>query len=388
MSMSPLLLILANFIVYLSKSAQVVPISGATATLSTDVIYALKSVSSGKYLDGRNANYNNPLLSSPSNPLTYQYVHWKIIKGNQGYVLKSVSSGKYLDGRNANYDNPLLSSPSSPTTYIYSQWRFEEAVGGVNDAYPYVNIKSLSSGKYLDGRNANYNNPVISSPADPANYVYSKWIFIPVGYKINAGISNFDFGDYGKIETMLDSQKSIAFVDKDIITIGEGAVGLTTTGTYGKSIEESFSFGFTETVGVGIETTVSCGVPMLAQGEVTVSASFEFSANQQHTETETTNFAQGYSFTPQSSGLYEVGMTVYETIDAQLPFTAEITITGTDNNGNTLSGQQLKGIIYYTGFECDITRVNTQSIEATISGTLRSTFAVYSESYAKKISEL
>jgi len=97
------------------------------------VVYAIKSVSSGAYLDGRsggNFNYNNPLVTN-RNPKGDKYLHWTIVPTNveNQFALKSVSSGFYLDGRNQNYNNPLVTN-RDPTDDYYLQWTFEKTNGG------------------------------------------------------------------------------------------------------------------------------------------------------------------------------------------------------------------------------------------------------------------
>merc|ERR1711897_58850 len=89
------------------------------------VKYAIKSVSSGFYLDGRNQNYNNPLITNrdPSNDHHLQWTFQKTNGGANNVAIKSVSSQFYLDGRNPNYDNPLLTN-SNPMDDQHLQWQF------------------------------------------------------------------------------------------------------------------------------------------------------------------------------------------------------------------------------------------------------------------------
>merc|ERR1712157_71139 len=138
------------------------------------VKYAIKSVSSGKYLDGRNQNYNNPLITN-RNPKGDKYLHWNIVQTNveNQFALKSVSSGFYLDGRNQNYDNPLLTN-RDPTGYDPPlQWTLQKTNGGWNN----IAIKSVSSQFYLDGRNPNYNNPLLTN-RNPMDDKHLQWQFI------------------------------------------------------------------------------------------------------------------------------------------------------------------------------------------------------------------
>merc|ERR1712000_579082 len=81
---------------------------------------AIKSVSSGKYLDGRNDAHDNPLLTK-RNPAGDRFLQWKIVECDQGIALESVSSGKYLDGRNKQHANPLLTK-RNPSGDKFLQW--------------------------------------------------------------------------------------------------------------------------------------------------------------------------------------------------------------------------------------------------------------------------
>merc|ERR550539_345381 len=98
------------------------------------VVYAIKSVSSGKYLDGR-GGHHNPLITA-RNPQGDKYLNWKFKRTNLGWAIHSVSSGKYLDGRGGESD---------PMNDKYLNWRFEATNGGN------IAIRSISSNRCLDG---------------------------------------------------------------------------------------------------------------------------------------------------------------------------------------------------------------------------------------------
>merc|ERR1711933_319317 len=101
--------------------------------LQYGVVYAIKSVSSGFYLDGRNQNYNNPVLTN-RNPEGDKYLHWTIVPTNveNQFALKSVSSGFYLDGRNEYLNNPLITNRDTADDY-YLQWTFEKTNGTMEE---------------------------------------------------------------------------------------------------------------------------------------------------------------------------------------------------------------------------------------------------------------
>eukprot|EP01084_Bolivina_argentea_P161488 281100_1 len=117
-------------------------------------VYAIRSISSGNYLDGR-AGEKNPLLGyRDKDPAKIKYLHWKCVPLKHGlYALKSVSSQNYLDGR-AGEHNPLLGYKNrDPDSIVYLRWRIV-----INRNF--LAIKSESSGNYLDGR-AGEKNPLL-----------------------------------------------------------------------------------------------------------------------------------------------------------------------------------------------------------------------------------
>ena len=107
-----------------NKDANV--ISVGNVMLQLGVVYAIKSVSSGRYLDGRNKDHDNPLITN-RNPKGDAFLHWTIVRtnGDNHYALKSVSSEFYLDGRNKNHDDPLITN-RDPMNDAFLQWTFSK----------------------------------------------------------------------------------------------------------------------------------------------------------------------------------------------------------------------------------------------------------------------
>ena len=86
-------------------------------------IYAIRSVSSHLYLDGRNASDSDPLMTNRQ-PIGDKYLQWTFEStGDNKYAIKSVSGGRYLDGRGGE-SNPLLTA-RPPQGDNYLQWVFE-----------------------------------------------------------------------------------------------------------------------------------------------------------------------------------------------------------------------------------------------------------------------
>jgi len=134
---------------------------------------AIRSVSSNKYLDGRNPEHDEVYLSA-GNPSGNKYLQWTVEMYDGYYSLKSVSSGQYLDGRNSSFaskDGALWVTNRNPRGDIYLQWKIENVDGKLA-------LKSLSSDLYIDGRNANFSgNQVWLSNGRPVGNFYFHWTF-------------------------------------------------------------------------------------------------------------------------------------------------------------------------------------------------------------------
>jgi len=138
------------------------------------VKFAIKSRSSGFFLDGRGGQ-SNPLLTN-SDPKGNKSLQWYVIPTSDGYfALQSVSSGNYLDGRTSNCQDPLLTN-SPPEGNAHLNWLV------ITSDYGYVALKSRSSALFLDGRNANYTNPLLSNRPDH-NDQFLQWSIIPLPEK-------------------------------------------------------------------------------------------------------------------------------------------------------------------------------------------------------------
>jgi len=133
------------------------------------VKYAIKSVSGGRYLDGR-GGHADPLLTR-RNPKGDNYLNWTFESVDGKFAIKSVSSGCYLDGRNQCHSNPLLTR-RNPKGDGYLQWRIVPVDGNFA-------IQSYSSKRFLDGRNPQDSNPLLSQ-RKPNGDSYLQWKLVRV----------------------------------------------------------------------------------------------------------------------------------------------------------------------------------------------------------------
>jgi len=123
-------------------------------------------------------------------PLNNNLLQWQLFyigtdEGGDKFAIKSVSSGLFLDGRLPGQtgdelyytDRDPLNDPDSYGGFGLSQylwWYLENYGGGEN----YVAFKSFSSGSYLDGRDANIasgSNPYLTASSNPSNNDNLKW---------------------------------------------------------------------------------------------------------------------------------------------------------------------------------------------------------------------
>ncbi len=84
-------------------------------------------------------------MMNNNSPNSSQQLHWELQPCDKGYVsIKSVSSGGYLDGRDAH--NPeCLVTQRNPYGDAYLNWQIGECDG-------HLTFKCKSNGYYLDGR--------------------------------------------------------------------------------------------------------------------------------------------------------------------------------------------------------------------------------------------
>ncbi|KAL5517538.1 hypothetical protein EMCRGX_G003097 [Ephydatia muelleri] len=134
--------------------------------------YAIRSLSSGRYLDGRNPGMDDPLLSDGSrNPFSDTYLQWIItpISNTENvFSIRSVSSGRLLDGRNPGMNDVKISDGTrNPETDMYLQWQIIQLTENT------FALLSQSSGQYLDGRNPQLDTPILNTGSwDPYSNVY------------------------------------------------------------------------------------------------------------------------------------------------------------------------------------------------------------------------
>ncbi|KAL5517536.1 hypothetical protein EMCRGX_G003095 [Ephydatia muelleri] len=142
--------------------------------------YAIRSLSSGRFLDGRNPGMYDPILSDGSRtPSSDTYLQWiisPISNTDNLFSIRSVSSNRLLDGRNPGMSEVIISDGNrNPETDVYLQWKMVKLT-----ELTYA-LLSQSSGQYLDGRNPDLITPILSSGSrDPHTDMYLQFLIVPL----------------------------------------------------------------------------------------------------------------------------------------------------------------------------------------------------------------
>eukprot|EP01100_Stratorugosa_tubuloviscum_P000029 TRINITY_DN1009_c0_g1_i5.p1 TRINITY_DN1009_c0_g1~~TRINITY_DN1009_c0_g1_i5.p1 ORF type:complete len:102 (+),score=33.55 TRINITY_DN1009_c0_g1_i5:206-511(+) len=87
----------------------------------SDGYFTIQSISGQGYLDGRNPEHSNPLLTH-RNPTNDHYLHWRFEVVDDHLAIRSRSGNRYIDGRNSEHSDPLLTN-RNPQGDHYLQWK-------------------------------------------------------------------------------------------------------------------------------------------------------------------------------------------------------------------------------------------------------------------------
>jgi hypothetical protein len=142
-------------------------------------IFAIRSVSSGNYLDGRNPEHVGIQIHLTNRPPKGdKYLHWTLTKlGDGTYNMRSISSNLFVDGRDPQHKGRQVKLHAISKTQASSshnfKWRITEFTYGGRTR---VAIQSVSSGLYLDGRNPNHTgNQLYLTARNPQGDKYLMW---------------------------------------------------------------------------------------------------------------------------------------------------------------------------------------------------------------------
>ena len=135
-----------------------------------NTIYAIKSVSSGKYLEAATSHSDKQPRLTKGDSSKNQRLQWMIIKTNLGCAVKSVSDNRYLDGRtDKDVGTPLpFLTAGDPQSEKCLNWTFIKTNGVTNN----IVIQNIANNNCLNVKGG-FLDSLIS-------YKQSYWILIPV----------------------------------------------------------------------------------------------------------------------------------------------------------------------------------------------------------------
>ncbi len=150
--------------------------------IPSTTVHTMNSVSSGNFIDGRDKKDVgiNVYLAKPR-PLDTHYFAFEFIKCADGtFNIKSLSSGLYLDGRhkgigNGKHVNLLKQGAEEAVINDYCKWRLKKHDWKGKTCW---SIQSVSSELYLNGRNPEHIGLELMITDDnvaAANYKYVLW---------------------------------------------------------------------------------------------------------------------------------------------------------------------------------------------------------------------
>eukprot|EP01083_Nonionella_stella_P021218 58847_1 len=217
-------------------------------------------------------------------------------------------------------------------------------------------------------------------------YVNRKYL-LPEEYKLYATVDEFDFGK--DITQQLDSLARVTFVD--VCEINADTAGYIASGSHCASTARTDSYAVTwsGSWSHGTQVSATLKIPTTCELGATISDTFTIGTSRTWTTqtTRTLTHTQGWKFNAQRPGRYRVGMKVWEIVDQPLPFTAKVTFTAENPaDGSLYSGKVVNALLRLNrAFTIRITRVGETSVEAVVSGTMRATYAMKSERFAKEM---
>jgi len=206
---------------------------------------------------------------------------------------------------------------------------------------------------------------------------------VPHNYALKAIFSNFSFGD--DFESKLRASAKPDYSAVQTVIVKDKDLGVKIGGTYKSSITETFAWGLNQKLGVSASTSFKSGVPLLAEGKVTLTTSFEFGSNQNWTTSKAKDFTAVAEMSPKNPGTYRIGNIVYVANDVEFPFTATSKLKAT-SQGQVLPAKAVEALFKYEGLKGTITKRGPNSITVAVSGKLKATYGVYSQTIAEKIS--
>eukprot|EP01023_Acetabularia_acetabulum_P065572 TRINITY_DN8702_c0_g2_i1.p2 TRINITY_DN8702_c0_g2~~TRINITY_DN8702_c0_g2_i1.p2 ORF type:complete len:405 (+),score=60.59 TRINITY_DN8702_c0_g2_i1:530-1744(+) len=155
--------------------------------------------------------------------------------------------------------------------------------------------------------------------------------------------------------------------------------------TISQEFQKSFTYSFSETLGISQTMEVSVGIPdiMASSQSFTISSSFERGTSTQHTETVTYSAQQEVQAQPYSC-IETIGSIYFSTDDVKFPFTAIFKIAASSGDSRIVRSV-VEQILRQNGFSGSVIQVASSYMLVSIRGDLTAGLAYRTSSYSKDL---
>ena len=251
-------------------------------------------------------------------------------------------------------------------------------------------LYSESSNCYLDGRDKAGDFAGISNLS--LDNKYSHWLFIPNLYKIEAVITDFQY-DSPPQSVFEKYKKKVSLIETRTIK-NNGPAELTDTVSYSKTLTNTLSYGFKESLSFTYKTSVKAGIPGIGEGTTEWSFTGGFESNQQVTNTDTITYNQTKQVKVPPFTSVRISAYTNWVENIEMPFTATVKMTSLASrltkkyklvNDKIVSGDVLYQYLTHNKFEGVINKIEENAVFAKITGIFTGSYGLDSVFSADQI---
>lgn len=204
-----------------------------------------------------------------------------------------------------------------------------------------ADFTTTSGGSLLDGSAAG-KHVYLSSYKNK----HTKWFLKPIDeWKFQCSLTNFEFGSVR--DAYQRNRTPIVFQE----TINAQVLGLTETVTIGEKFFNSFEFGFSENISIGVEIGVEAEIPLVGGSHMTATSEVKVGAHQTTVKSSELNYVKTSTFTPPEIGRYVRYLIIWSSRDTKVPFTCKYQVEGRTESGNKLPPHVIDAYVRGKGFK-------------------------------------
>lgn len=349
-------------------------IEGSEGRVTTELAYALKS-NRGNLLDS--GDINSGSYTNPKAKTSWNWAQWKLVPTSRpGYYALQSARGGLLDSGHPG--SGVRINPKAKTSWNWAQWKL------IPTGRPgYFALQSARGGLLVNGGPNEYAYLSLNTSEDSRK---AHWKLIPVNYKLSVSVTDFDFGNEDLLLSILKDAEKLAINDVSNLTIKSTGLGAKIGGTYGDTIEESFSWGLDQKLGYEYAVSVTAGLPGTAESTVSHTFSAEFGAHEDWSKSESKSFSKSVEMSPTETGVYRLGHLVYVADDVKLPYKAKATLKAKVGN-RPLNAAGVHACFLNEDLNARVIDTDKESIITEVTGQLQATYGVRSVAVAEKISD-